>query len=62
MEAERVSAGADEVELAATLSSFDAQRLGELDVVSDDYRKLTGRAPLTVAEILERHLDEMPFR
>ncbi len=60
--AERLARGRDEEELDGTLSSFDAQRLGELDLVSDDFRTLTGRAPLTVAEVIERLLDEMPLR
>src|SRR5205085_1928392 len=41
---------------------FDAQLAGELDVVSDDYRLLTGRAPRTIRKVIERHLDEMPLR
>lgn len=50
-----------EWEIEAGLTSFDAHRAGELDVVSDDFRELTGRDPLTVAEIIARHLDEMPL-
>ena len=44
------------------LTSFDAQLAGELDVVSDDYRVLTGRDPLRIADVIERHLGEMPLR
>ncbi len=55
--AERLARGRDEEEIDATLSSFDAQRLGELDLVSDDFRALTGRDPLTVDEVIERLLD-----
>jgi NAD(P)H dehydrogenase (quinone) len=54
--------GRDEWEIEAGLTSFDAQLAGELDVVSDDYRTLTGREPLSVAEVIERHLEEMPLR
>ncbi|WGY01695.1 SDR family oxidoreductase [Nocardioides sp. QY071] len=43
------------------LSEFEAQERGELAVVSDDYRKLTGKDPLTVRQILERHVDDLPL-
>ena len=59
--AERLARGRDEEELDATLSSFDAQRLGELDLVSDDFRALTGREPLTVDEVIERLVDQLPL-
>jgi uncharacterized protein YbjT (DUF2867 family) len=49
-------------QIEAGLTSFDAQRAGEFDVVSDDFRRLTGRDPLTVAELVERHVDELPLR
>jgi uncharacterized protein YbjT (DUF2867 family) len=42
-----------EWEIEAGLSTFDAQRAGEFDVVSDDFRALTGRVPLTVGEVME---------
>lgn len=48
-------------QLEAGLSSFDAQLAGELDVVSTDFRDLTGRDPLTVAELVERLADRMPL-
>jgi uncharacterized protein YbjT (DUF2867 family) len=48
--------------IEAGLTSFDAQLAGEFDVVSDDFRSLTGREPLTVAEVISRHSDEMPLR
>jgi NAD(P)H dehydrogenase (quinone) len=48
--------------IEAGLTSFDAQLAGEFDVVSDDFRSLTGRAPLTVTEVISRHSDEMPLR
>ena len=54
--------GKDGWELEAGLSSFDAQVAGELDVVSDDFRTLTGRAPLTISAVISRQLEEMPLR
>lgn len=54
--------GAEEWQLAAGLSSFEAQAAGEFDVVSDDFRTLTGHDPLTVSEIVSRHLGEMPTK
>jgi uncharacterized protein YbjT (DUF2867 family) len=53
--------GAEEWGVEAGLTSFRAQAAGEFDVLSDDYRTLTGRAPLTIGEIMSRHLDEMPL-
>jgi uncharacterized protein YbjT (DUF2867 family) len=41
-------------ELEAGQTSYEAIRRGELDVVSDDYRRLTGLEPLTIAEVLAR--------
>ena len=41
-------------ELEAGHTSFEALRRGEFDVVTDDYRSLTGREPLSIAEILAR--------
>ncbi len=48
-------------EIEAGLTSFDAQLAGELDVVSGDYSMLTGEEPLTIAEVIARHADEMPL-
>jgi NAD(P)H dehydrogenase (quinone) len=48
-------------ELEAGHTSYEAIRAGELDVVTDDYRRLTGLDPLTVAEIVDRHADELPL-
>ncbi len=47
-------------QIAWRLSEFEAQAGGELEVVTDDYRRLTGKDPLTVQQILERHLDDLP--
>jgi uncharacterized protein YbjT (DUF2867 family) len=52
----------EEWAIEAGLTSFDAQLAGEFDVVSADFRSLTGREPLTVAEVIARHIDEMPLR
>jgi uncharacterized protein YbjT (DUF2867 family) len=48
-------------ELESGLTSFDAQLAGELEVVTEDFRRLTGRDALSVAEIVERHADELPL-
>jgi len=41
-------------ELEAGHTSFEALRRGELDVVTDDYRRVTGLEPLSIAELLAR--------
>lgn len=46
--------GMEEWQLQAGLTSFDAQAAGEFDVTSTDFRDLTGRDPLPVAELVER--------
>jgi uncharacterized protein YbjT (DUF2867 family) len=48
--------------IAAGRTSFEALRRGEFDIVTDDYRAVTGRDPLTIAQIIERLADEMPLR
>ena len=48
-------------ELEAGHTSFDALRSGELDVVSDDFRRITGTEPLSVADVIGRHADELPL-
>jgi NAD(P)H dehydrogenase (quinone) len=53
--------GAEDWNVDAGVTSFEAQAAGEFDVVSDDYRTLTGSAPLTIREIITRHLDELPL-
>jgi uncharacterized protein YbjT (DUF2867 family) len=55
------SRGREEWQVEAGLTSFDAQIAGEFDVESGDYRKLTGKDPLTLAEIIARHLERMPL-
>jgi uncharacterized protein YbjT (DUF2867 family) len=53
--------GAEDWGVEAGVTSFAALAAGEFDVVSDDYRLLTGRAPLTIGEVIARRLDEMPL-
>jgi uncharacterized protein YbjT (DUF2867 family) len=53
--------GKPEWEIEAGLTSFDAQLAGELDVVSGDFLRLTGREPLSVGEIVARHVGELPL-
>jgi NAD(P)H dehydrogenase (quinone) len=48
-------------ELDAGHTSYDALRAGELAVASDDFQKLTGSPPLSVAEIVARRADELPL-
>jgi len=50
-----------EWQIEAGLSSYAALRSGEFDVVSDDYRTLTGREPTPIARIIEEHAEEMPL-
>jgi uncharacterized protein YbjT (DUF2867 family) len=59
--AKRVALGRKDWEVEAGLSSYEAVRAGEFDVVTDDYHRLTGKQPLTVRELIERQLDEMPL-
>lgn len=47
-------------ELESGHSSYEALRVGELDVVTDDFRMLTGLAPLSIADIVAMHADELP--
>jgi uncharacterized protein YbjT (DUF2867 family) len=54
--------GREEWRVEAGLSSVATLREGELDVVSDHYRALTGRDPLTIAQVIARHADQMPLR
>jgi uncharacterized protein YbjT (DUF2867 family) len=48
-------------ELDAGHTTYDALRRGEFDVVTDDYRLLTGEEPLTIAQIIERFAAELPL-
>jgi NAD(P)H dehydrogenase (quinone) len=59
--AKRLAMGREEWRVEAGLSSYHALAAGEFDVRSDDYRRLTGREPLTVAQVIERLRDAMPL-
>jgi len=50
-----------EWQIEAGRSSYAALRAGEFDVVSDDYRLLTGRAPTPIPRVIEEHSDQMPL-
>ncbi|HEY7206620.1 MAG TPA: SDR family oxidoreductase [Gaiellaceae bacterium] len=49
-------------ELEAGHTAYEAIAAGELDVVTDDYRRLTGLEPLTIPQLLESMKDELPVR
>ncbi len=53
--------GRPEWALEAGLSSYEALRAGELDVVSEDYEKVTGQKAATIAQIIVELADEMPL-
>jgi uncharacterized protein YbjT (DUF2867 family) len=57
----RRSVGRPEWSIDAGISYYDGVRHGDTDVVSDDYRELTGKAPLSIREIIHLHRDEMPL-
>jgi NAD(P)H dehydrogenase (quinone) len=46
----------------AGLTSYEALRKGEFDIVTNDFRTVAGRDPLTIAQIIERRAAEMPLR
>jgi NAD(P)H dehydrogenase (quinone) len=48
-------------ELEAGHTTYEALRRGEFDVVSDDYRQLTGKQPLTILEVIEQLADALPL-
>jgi NAD(P)H dehydrogenase (quinone) len=53
--------GKEEWAIEAGLSSYAALRAGELDVVTDDYRRLTGEDPLSVSDIAALLADRLPL-
>jgi len=53
--------GRPEWALEAGLTSYEALRAGELDVVTDDYERVTGRKPASIAQIIADLSDEMPL-
>lgn len=42
-------------------TSYEALRAGELDVVSDDYEKVTGRKAATIEQVITELADELPL-
>jgi uncharacterized protein YbjT (DUF2867 family) len=48
-------------ELDAGHTTYEALRRGELDVVSDDYRQLTGKEPLAIPEIIAQLAGALPL-
>jgi uncharacterized protein YbjT (DUF2867 family) len=47
--------------LVAGHTTYEAFRSGEFDVESDDFRRLTGRAPASVVDVIARLASEMPL-
>ncbi len=52
--ASRASFGAPDWEVAGWVTSYAAIAAGELEMVSDDIRRLTGRAPISLSDFLSR--------
>jgi len=59
--ARRRALGRPEWSVEAGIGYWDGVRAGEADVVGDDYRALTGKEPLPIAEVIRLRLDEMPL-
>jgi uncharacterized protein YbjT (DUF2867 family) len=57
----RRSVGRPEWSIEAGISYYDGVRAGEAAVVTDDYGALTGKKPLTIAEVIGLRRDEMPL-
>lgn len=57
----RRTLGRPQWSIEAGISYYDSVARGEAGVVGDDYRSLTGKEPLTIAEIVELKRDEMPL-
>lgn len=57
----RRSVGRPDWSIEAGISYYDGVRAGEADVVTDDYRVLTGKEPLSIREMITLHHDEMPL-
>jgi uncharacterized protein YbjT (DUF2867 family) len=53
--------GRPEWALEAGLTSYEALRAGELDVVSGDYEEVTGRKAATIEQVITELADEMPL-
>jgi uncharacterized protein YbjT (DUF2867 family) len=57
----RRSLGRPEWSIEAGITYYDGVGRGEADVVTDDYRELTGRAPLSIGDVIALHRDKMPL-
>jgi uncharacterized protein YbjT (DUF2867 family) len=57
----RRSLGRPEWSIEAGISYYDSVRHGEADVVSGDYRELTGKPGLSIRDVIALHCDEMPL-
>lgn len=57
----RRSIGRPDWSIEAGAGYYDGVVRGEADVVTDDYRALTGRDPLTIRAIVERLRDRLPL-
>ena len=57
----RRSQGRPEWSIEAGISYYDSVRHGEADVVSGDYRELTGKPGLSIRDVIALHRDEMPL-
>lgn len=57
----RRSVGRPDWSIEAGISYYDGVRKGEADVVSDDYRALTGREPRSIRDVIALRRDEMPL-
>jgi hypothetical protein len=53
--------GRSEWALEAGLTSYQALRAGEFDLVSDDYYNITGKKPRSIARIIADAADQMPL-
>ena len=57
----RKSVGRPDWSIEAGISYYDGVRAGEADVVTDDYRALTGKKPRSIRELIALHREEMPL-
>ena len=57
----RRSLGREDWSIEAGLSYYEGVRAGEADVIGEDYFRLTGKQPITIAEHIDRMRDEMPL-
>lgn len=57
----RKGVGRPDWSIEAGISYYDGVRSGEADVVTNDYRALTGNEPLTIREVVALHRAEMPL-